>query len=259
MKRHGHRSVFKQRGFSLIEMLLVVSILGIVTGGIFDLIDTAQQRARTEQVRVDNFQEARDFVDQFFRDINQIGYPSARMMDTRPPAQGTSWNPQFPQPPNPLYNDSRIATGLVRIDTNEIRFEGDTNGNGTVESVIYMINGSGTCPSCLQRSQADKITGDPITGQAQNWGTAIDNVVSPAVFSYFDTNGVKITGLPADTNSAAGRQTLASVKEIQISLTIRNDAVRDLKTNQPIETNFQSKVSLSNCSIAADGQPMSCK
>ena len=254
MKRHGHRSVFKQHGFSLIEMLIVVSILGLVTGGIFDLIDTAQQRSRTEQVRVDNFQEARDFVDQFFRDINQIGYPSARMMDT------LNWAPPtVPAPATPLYNDSRLASGLVRIDGNEIRFEGDTNGNGTVESIIYMINGSGTCPACLQRSQVDKITGDPITGQAQNWGTAINDVVNPAVFTYFDTNGVKITGLPADTNTAAGRQTLASVKTIQISLTIRNDALRDLKTNQLIETNFQSKVALSNCSIAADGQPMSCK
>ena len=242
-----------QQGFSLIEMLIVVLILGLVTGGIFDLMDTVQQRSRTEQVKVDNFQQARDFVDQLFRDINQIGYPNARMMDTSPSAH---WAPPLA---SPLYNDARVATGLVRIDENEIRFEGDTNGNGTVESVIYMINGSATCPNCLQRSQVDKITGDPTNAQSQNWGTAIENVVSPAVFSFFDTNGVKINALPADTNTLGGRQTLASVKRIQISLTIRNNAVVDPKTNQPIETNFQSGVSVNNCSIAANGQPMSCK
>ena len=95
------------------EMLIVVLILGTVTGGIFDLMDTVQQRSRTEQVKVDNFQQARDFVDQLFRDINQIGYPSARMMDTSPTAH---WAPALA---SPLYNDARVATGLVRIDENE--------------------------------------------------------------------------------------------------------------------------------------------
>src|SRR5258708_20131538 len=71
----------QQHGFSLIEMLIVVAIMGIISAGILSQMNEAQQRGYTEQVKLDNFQEARDFVDQFFRDINQIGYPSSRLVD----------------------------------------------------------------------------------------------------------------------------------------------------------------------------------
>jgi len=155
-----------QKGFSLIEMMVVVLILGIISAGIFVQLDMAQQRAFSEQVKLDNFQEARDFVDQFFRDVNQIGYPNSRMVDTA----SALWSPALAAP---LINDNRMAIGLVKIDANEIRFEGDMNGDGVVQSVIYMAsNGSGTCAWCLQRSQVDKISADPLTGQsAPNWGS----------------------------------------------------------------------------------------
>jgi len=65
----------------------------------------------------DNMQEARDFVDQFFRDINEIGYPNVRMMDVTSP----SWTPALSTPAsyawnNPYANDNRMAIGLVKID-----------------------------------------------------------------------------------------------------------------------------------------------
>jgi prepilin-type N-terminal cleavage/methylation domain-containing protein len=242
----------RQDGFSLLEMLLVVAILGIVSGGILAQMDTAQQRASSEQVKLDNFQEARDFVDQFFRDVNQIGYPNSRMIDTT----SASWAPALAVP---LINDDRLAVGLVKIDANEIRFEGDMKGDGVVQSVIYQINGSGTCTLCFQRSQIDKITADPLTGQAQNWGTEVNDVVAPAIFSYFKADGTQITTLPVDISTPAGAQIIASIKTIKISLTIRNPAVLDQKTLQAIETNFEGEVSLNNCSMAAAGAPMSCK
>src|SRR6267378_29964 len=128
----------RQRGFSLIEMMVVVLILGIISAGLFAQIDGAQQRAFSEQVKLDNFQEARDFVDQFFRDVNQIGYPNSRMIDTT----SASWAPALAVP---LINDNRMAVGLVKIDANELRFEGDMKGDGVIQSVIYQINGSGVC------------------------------------------------------------------------------------------------------------------
>jgi prepilin-type N-terminal cleavage/methylation domain-containing protein len=238
----------RQNGFSLLEMMVVVLILGIVSAGLFVQIDTAQQRAFSEQIKLDNFQEARDFVDQFFRDVNQIGYPNSRMVDN-----STNWLI------TPLINDNRLAIGLVKIDANEIRFEGDMNGDGVVQSIIYKINGSGSCTLCLQRSQVDKASADPLTGQTTNWGTEVNDVISNPIFSYFKADGTQVTGLPVDISTASGAQTIASIKTIQVSLLIRNNTVMDPKTKQPIETTFQGEVSLNNCSMAASGAPMSCQ
>jgi prepilin-type N-terminal cleavage/methylation domain-containing protein len=233
----------RERGFSLVELLVVIAILTIVTGGIFLQLGTAQQRMNAEQTKVDNFDEARDFVDQFFRDINQIGYPNGHMVSFAA-----------------VQTDPRLAVGLVKIDTNSIWFEGDVSGTGVVQSVQYQINGSGTCTLCLQRSQVAKITGDPETGQsAPVWGTEVNDAVitvANPIFTYFDTNGNQVTTLPADINSNGA--VLASIKTIHISLTIQNNAVIDQKTKQPIQTTFEGEVSLNNCSMAAAGAGMSC-
>ncbi|MGB8475272.1 MAG: type II secretion system protein [Candidatus Acidiferrum sp.] len=240
----------QQSGFTLIELMISLLILGLVTGAVFSQMGGAQQHMNAEQVKLDNFQEARDFVDQFFRDVNQIGDPNPRMFDLT----GGSWSPGLA---SPLINDRRLAVGLVKIDSNYIQFEGSVNGLGTVQSVIYSINGSGSCTLCLQRSQVDKVSANPLTGQATNWGTEVNDVASSPIFLYYDTNGTQITTLPKDINSDPA--TIASVKTIKLSLTIRNPQVIDQKTGQPIETSFEGEVSLNNCSMAATGQGMSCE
>src|SRR5258707_1402916 len=146
----------QQQGFSLLEILIVMGIMAIVSAGILAQMDIAQQRGYSEQVKLDNFQEARDFVDQFFRDINQIGYPNSRLVD---PAS-LSWSPVLGPPPwayplwaSPYIYANRLAIGLVSIGAQAIQFEGDMNGNGAVQTVIYQVNGGGSCSLCLQRSQ----------------------------------------------------------------------------------------------------------
>src|SRR5467141_4842915 len=204
----------QQQGFSLLEILIVMGIMGIISAGILSQMDSAQQRGFSEQIKLDNFQEARDFVDQFFRDVNQIGYPNSRMIDTT-----AAWSPILA---TTLINDNRLAIGLVRIDGNEIRFEGDMNGDGNVQSIIYMVNGSGSCNLCLQRSQVDKASGSPLTGQTTpNWGTEVNDVLSDPIFTYFKADGTQVTGLPVDLSTSGGPAILASIKTIQVSLLIR--------------------------------------
>lgn len=242
----------KQRGFSLIELLVVLLILGVVSGAIYAQIAAVQQRGRTEQTKLDYMQESRDFVDQFFRDINQIGYPNSRMVDTTSALF-------VPALSSPLINDNRMAVGLIKADAQEIRFESDIAGTGKVQSIIYKLNGSGTCALCFQRSQTDKVSGDPLTGQTQNWGTEINDVVNATVFTYFRADGTQVTGVPFDMSTAAGAQTLASIKSIQINVRVQNPNVFDPKTRQPIEMTFEGEVSINNCSMVANGQPMSCR
>jgi prepilin-type N-terminal cleavage/methylation domain-containing protein len=247
--RNCNRS--KQDGFTLLEMMISIVILSLVIGAVFSQLNLAQERMSAEQTKLDDFQQARDFVDQFFRDINQIGDPNIRMFDQAAMA------PAFVAP---LMNDSRLATGLVRIDNTSIWFEGSVNGIGTVQSIQYQINGSAACALCLQRSQVDKVNGSPLA-QATNWGTEVNDVLSNPIFRYYDVNGVQIppASLPIDLNTAGGPAILATVKTIVISLRIQNPQKIDAQNGQPIESVFEGEVSLNNCTIAINGQPMSCQ
>lgn len=251
MKPRANKSVVSQRGFTLLELMLVMLILSLIVGAVFSQMSDAQQRLNTEENRLGDFQEARDFVDQFFRDMNQAGTPNIRMFDP------TSVSPAFSGTNG--VDDSRLAVGLVKIDSNSIAFEGSVNGTGTVQSVVYQINGSGSCALCLQRSQVDKVTGSSVTSQGTNWGTEINDVISSAIFRYYQYDGTEITTLPVDISTTAGAQTIANVKTVQINLTIRNPNIIDQKTGLPIETSFEGEISLNNCSMASIAQPMSCQ
>ena len=60
MKMRRNFVHLRQRGFTLLELLLVLGILGLVTGAVFSQMGVAQQRMTTEGVKLDDFQEARD-------------------------------------------------------------------------------------------------------------------------------------------------------------------------------------------------------
>lgn len=251
MKHYQSLNAVSQRGFTLLEMLITVAILSLIVGAVFSQMGDAQQRMSAEDTQLDDFQQARDFVDQFLRDINQIGDPNIRLFDLTQPGFNAA---------NPPTNDPRFAVGLVRIADDAVWFEGSANGVGTVQVIQYQVNSCGNLGRCLQRSQVDKQTGDPLTGQAAaSWGTEINDVVSTPVFEYYHFNGTRITGLPLDTSTPAGASTLASIKTIQIRLRIQNPNVMDPKTGLPVEANFESEASLNNCSMVANGQPMSCQ
>ena len=246
----------------MLELLLVMAILSLIVGAVFSQMGDAQRRLNAEEMKLGDFQEARDFVDQFFRDINQAGTPNIRMYDPSVLANGFNVANQ-----TALMSNPRLAVGLVRIANDSITFEGSVNGTGTVQSVTYQINGSGTCTACLQRSQIDKKTGDSIIGQnLPDWGTEINDLTNTTtttfpIFRFYQYDGTQIT-IPTgglDYTTQANANILANVKTIQINLTIRNNNIIDQKTGQPIETSFEGEVSLNNCSMASTGTPMSCQ
>src|SRR3954467_8996488 len=104
------------KGFSLIELMMVLIIVLVISGAIFQVINLATQRSSTEQTKVDMFQEAREFMDQMSRDLRQAGYPNPRNFVDGVLTQ------------TPVANDARAAVGLVKVDTGDLWFEGDVSG-----------------------------------------------------------------------------------------------------------------------------------
>jgi prepilin-type N-terminal cleavage/methylation domain-containing protein len=173
-----------ESGFTLIEIMVVLLILSAVLAVVFTDISRVQQRYRTESAKLDITQESREYLDQIVRDLRMAGYPAQRTFTYGVlPAAGV---------PN-ADQDKRAAVGLVWVSASDLVFEGDIDGNGTVTSVRYTLQANGgTCPCTLQRSQRNKVNGDPRPtdlGGAQPfvYNVNLDNVINSN--GLFDSEG----------------------------------------------------------------------
>ncbi len=235
----------RHAGFSLVELLIVMVVVLAVSGVILQVINLAGARSATEQTKTDVFQEAREFMDQMSRDLRQAGYPSPRNMDAA----------LFTQ--DPFINDLHAAAGVVEVSDTDLRFEGDTDGTGTVKVVHYHLDTSTTngCP-CLKRSELPKIDGDPMTGQStEQYQIEVQGVRNSNIFSAY-TNGAAV-GLPVDITTSGGN-TIAAVDTVQAVLTLESTAI-DPQTRQKSVITLVSTIRLNNCSQAAIGFKTSCQ
>ena len=240
----------QQLGMSLIEVMIVLLMTTVITGAIFsEMVNVNRNNAR-EQVKLDLFQQDRDFLDQLSRDLHQAGYPSPK---------------NFANGQVSSMNTSIAAVGLVKVDISELRFEGDVDGTGTVSSLIYQLVTSGdNCP-CLRRSQINKISADPLTGQGTPaWYTEVQNVQNGdstnPIFHAYTGGGTEVTLPVALTSNLAdpANVTLAGIDTIKIVLTTQAKHA-DPATGFKPSTTLVSTIRLNNCSQAAHGQPMSCQ
>ncbi len=242
----NHKTADRQRGFSLIEMIVTVAILSIVLAVVFNEIDKVQKRYRTEEAKLDIFQEARNFMDRFVRDLHTAGYPGVRMYQT-------TIVPALQIPPE---FDSRVATGLVSVSANDLRFEADVDGDGQVDSIRYtLLANGGQCPCVLQRSQVVKLNATSPMAQPVNYFSMVDNVVNSGgvggggpngsliiagnspigggatvanqtlyqdyagaqIFQAFDRNGIPV---PLPVNFAGNPARLRSIRTIRVTLNV---------------------------------------
>jgi prepilin-type N-terminal cleavage/methylation domain-containing protein len=174
-----------RRGFSLIELMMVCAVLMVVLGAVFQYIDVASQRSKIESTKVDLAQEGRQFVDEFERDLHQSGYPSCRQFSNYG-ACGSSTS----------VNSVSVAAGLVSISSYQVTFEGDVDGDGNVDTVIYRLVDSagnapptGTCPCTIQRSQATKASAASFSQELQG----VVNSGNPAAGTQYG-GGLNISG-----------------------------------------------------------------
>ena len=259
-----------QKGFSMIEMMVVIAILMIIMGSVFQSIDLTQRTSRNQQVKLDLTQQAREFVDQLTRDLRNAGYPYQRNM-----ANGTQ------DPSNPAYNfvnaaDPYNAPGLIYVDNGSLWFAGSVDGTTSATQAgaaavkiiryDYVAAGAGQpgCP-CLRRTEFLRNGGDPLA-DAKNPGAAaaqleiqgVQNGTSAAdpIFTVYDDTGNALA-LPLDFDGNA--TTLAGINSLKIVMTVQS-AQPDSTGAFPVTT-VVSSVALNNCSEAmGNGQtPQYCQ
>ena len=188
MKTLGQTSLPSQKGFSLLELVIVCAILAIVLGSVFSGIDLASQRSQAEQTKVGLTQEGREFVDEFERDLHQAGFPNCRMI--RAPGLGAAPNcpTDYSLANATVATYSGLAVGLVSLSNVQVVFEGDVDGDGIVDTVQYRLLDSagnfpptGTCPCTIQRSQMQKVNGVMPLAQPTTFSQELQNVVNSGV------------------------------------------------------------------------------
>src|SRR5260370_7198229 len=92
----------RQRGFTLVELLVALGIFLVITGAAFTLLGTSQKHYQTESQLLTSFQEARLGLDQIVRDVNDAGYPPPTFADGVPADSASSpfaWSTGAGYPP----------------------------------------------------------------------------------------------------------------------------------------------------------------
>jgi len=213
-------STCRERGFSLLEMMIVLLILSIVLAVIMRDAIQLMQVNMNETNKVDLVQESRQFIDQISNDIHQAGYPGTRMFDPAgSPAQ------------------SSYAAGLISVTTNTIQFEGDVDGSGQVSEVyIQLVIPKAGCPCTLQRGAVSKTLS--LSGATPAYYTEVEGVMNTNVFTayFYDGNSVTLPAISTD---------LPNIKIVKITLDLRS-RYPDLRTQIFPEITMVSSAKINN-------------
>jgi prepilin-type N-terminal cleavage/methylation domain-containing protein len=237
------------RGFSLVEMVIVVAILVTVTGIILAGISQMATRNAAVAGKVDTMQETRDFIDQVVRDIHNAGYPSSIVFVGAPPCTG----------------NAGVACGIVSFSNTHVEYEGDLDSSGTVQHIFLNVlpGNGGTCPCTLQRGVLTKATVVANPAAVPTYYTEVNGIINSGngagasnygvtlsgpgnytayttadVFDAYDVNGASISG-PC-TGAAC-----VSIRSLQISANVVPD-YSDLTTKTFPVIVVTSKARLNN-------------
>lgn len=212
----------RQRGFSLLELMVAVAIFSIVMAVVMDGIAMMGERNAVEVNKVDLTQQAREFMDQIVNDVHQAGYPGLNMFD---PSKLTS--------PTNCTLDNNLSCGLISVSSTAIQFEGDVDGTGVSE--IYIELSTGACPCTMKRGTVLKSVGG-----TPPFYTQVDNVMNTTVFTAYQSDGTQLT-LPADQLTG----NLKNITALGITLYVKASQP-DRKTGQYPTVTMVSTAKISN-------------
>jgi general secretion pathway protein G len=102
------------RGFSLIELVITITVLAILTLGTIPLVQVAVKRQKEQELR-EALRTMREAVDQFHREALAGAQAQANQQQQPGTGTGTGTGGQNPQPPNPgnIFADARVRVYIT--------------------------------------------------------------------------------------------------------------------------------------------------
>ena len=166
-------------GFTFVELLIVLAIFGVLMGMIFSSLTEGQNVSAIARDEAEMQQNLQDVLALMTSEMRTIGFPPASYYD-----QSYLQNPSSPK--------NLVAQGLVEATSSILKFQGDINGDKTVDYVHYYLSGSAAPYSLHRFAGSMNPDGSLPGGSAQK----ISEQVESLQFRYFDRSGNETANLP---------------------------------------------------------------
>ncbi len=136
-----------QRGFSLIELVITVTVLAILTLGVVPLMQVSVKRQKEQQLH-DALRQMREAIDQFHREALAGAQLQAnqQQQEGQPPRQPTPQNPQVQQ--GNIFNDPRVRVMI----TDQTIFTAD-NPDRFPPDLETLVKGVNVLPLAMPQAQ----------------------------------------------------------------------------------------------------------
>lgn len=164
----------KQRGFSLLELLVATAIFMVICAAMFELLDVSQKKYAIETQTSGAFGEARLGLDQIVRDINVSGYPSANLFSNAANPLNFA-QASFPWSPGPYPGGTcQIDGGCTVPGDFALVLEGTVQNHPGMSWTCYELNQLQN-DNVLYYGVVPKTGGDPWTA------CQVEGVLTPLV------------------------------------------------------------------------------
>ena len=248
----------RQRGFTLIEMMVAVVVFTLVAGAAFTLLNMSQRSFTSETQQLDSFQSARLAYDQMSLDIHSAGYPPANAFTAGLTPVNATVVAQTPFPWSPGYVVGVAGApcivpvgggigGCVAPSQFDLIIETSIPPLG-VQWIRYQLAGT-----TLSRAQVTKTLGaDPAIATAGVLAPYVDNVMNNATVAQMAPIQAQYPGMfpgsaavPLFTYfldpTCAGGPVPSCIKEVEINMIVQSENVEQ-RTGRPRVTTLTGQL-----------------
>ena len=197
------------KGFTLLEVLISLTIFMMVLMGVYEVFDTSHATYTSGQRKLDVQQNARVAMDEMVRRVRMAGYFPENF--PAPPAA----------PPSPLLsNPVRVATDAA------LALYGDLDGSGASQVFLLCLSGTtllqirgATDAAASYTCSGGDILADNVTGLRFTYFDSTNAAIPNPLTSTYQLDGQALMAVPTFTTVTQRR----AVQSILITLTAREN------------------------------------